>query len=87
MLKKADDNVRISLSEARKEIPKMKALFVIQDMTDMSNIQGYITYISESENSYDELINELNKLRKKNMNAMVIGSYENGGAIGVQYCV
>ena len=85
MLRRLESTNCISLESARKEIPKMKALFVIQDMSDMSNIQGYISYISESESSYDELIRELNKVRRDNINAMVIGSYENGGAIGVQY--
>ena len=85
MLRKMDNTNRMTLEAARKEIPKMKALFVIQDMSDMSNISGYILYISESESSYDELIRELNKIKKENVNAMIIGSYENGGAIGVQY--
>ena len=79
------ENTIISLNDARKRIPKMKALFVVNDMSDMSNIQGYISYISDNEDSYNDLINELYKVKRDNKQAMIIGSYENGGAIGVQY--
>ena len=84
MLKSVKKNVT-SLDDARKNIPKMKALFVVNDMSDMSNIQGYISYISDDEDSYNELIQELHRVKRDNKQAMIIGSYENGGAIGVQY--
>ena len=84
MLKSVEKTVT-SLNDARKNIPKMKALFVVNDMSDMSNIKGYITYISDDEGSYNELIQELHRVKRDNKQAMIIGSYENGGAIGVQY--
>ena len=84
MLKSVEKTVT-SLDDARKIIHKMKALFVVNDMSDMSNIQGYISYISDDEGSYNELIQELHKVKRNNKQAMIIGSYENGGAIGVQY--
>ena len=86
MLKKIHDRDDLSLEMARKRIPRKKALFIVTDMSDMSNIQGYISYISESENSYDELVEALHRERNSDQMAMIIGSYENGGAIGVQYC-
>ena len=84
MLKNGEGTL-ISLKDARRTIPKMKALFVIADMSDMSDIRGYISYISESEESYHDLVRELHKVKGENRQAMIIGSYENGGAIGVQY--
>ncbi len=85
MLKKNKNTDIISLKCARTRIPKMKAIFVIQDMSDLSDIQGYISYISEAEDSYDDLIKEYRNFKRQNQQAMVIGSYENGGAVGVQY--
>lgn len=85
MLKTMETKNVVSLNAARNQIPKMKALFVVQDMSDMSDIRGYISFVSESEDSYSALIREYNKMKRDNRQAMIIGSYENGGAIGVQY--
>ena len=79
------ENTIISLEDARKSTHKTKALFVVNDMSDMSNIKGHISYISDDEDSYNDLIYELHKIKRANQQAMIIGSYENGGAIGVQY--
>ena len=77
MLKKSTDKTIMSLSHARKKIPKMKAVFVIKDMSDLSDIRGYISFISENEDSYKALIDEYHKIKHQKMQAMVIGSYEN----------
>ena len=75
----------ISLSTARSRIPKKKALFIVSDMSNMSDIQGYISCISDSSDSYKDLIEEYKQTKNEKKQAMIIGSYENGGAIGVQY--
>lgn len=87
MLRENNNRKIISLNVARTQIPKKKAVFVIQDMSDMSDIQGYISFISDGADSYHALIDEYNKVKKQSQQAMVIGSYENGGAVGVQYNV
>ena len=85
MLKENDNRITTSLNAARTQIPKKKAVFVIQDMSDLSDIKGYISFISDGADSYHALIEEYNKAREQSQQAMVIGSYENGGAVGVQY--
>ncbi len=85
MLKENTDKKIISLNHARSQIPKMKAVFIVKDMSDMSDIKGYISFISDSKDSYSALIHEYHKMQSQHVLAMVIGSYENGGAIGVQY--
>ena len=85
MLMKEKKHDIISLSTARTRIPKKKALFIVMDMSDMSDIKGYIACISDSTDSYNDLIEEYNHTKSQKKQAMIIGSYENGGAIGVQY--
>ena len=85
MLKRENSFDIISISSARMRIPKKKALFVVSDMSNMSDIKGYISCISDSADSYDALIEEYNHTKKEKKQAVIIGSYENGGAIGVQY--
>lgn len=87
MLKMLEKSETISLEDARSKVPKQKAVFVIEDMSDMSNIRGYISCISENEDSYQALISEYNRIKHQDKQAIVIGSYENGGAIGVQYSI
>ena len=66
-------------------LKREKAIFVITDMNDYVNIKGYICYISNNEDTYDELIDEYHKLGKEGKQVMLIGSYEDGGVTGVQY--
>ena len=72
----------ISVIDATKSIKGCKAIFIITDMNDMINIMGYIDYISKSEATYDDMIERYHSLDKK---AMLIGSYADGGDVGVQY--
>ncbi len=46
---------------------------------------GYLYCVSTSNESYTELYRERNKLRDEGKICVVGGSYNNGGAIGVQY--
>ena len=77
----------ISLEDARKTLKKSKAIFIIDQETDMQDIKGHIVYVSQSIDTYDELIRQFNEHKMNSERAMVIGSYENGGAVGVQYTV
>ena len=87
MLKKINDLQELSLSAAREQYPKSKIIFVITDMTDMSDIQGKVFMVSDSDDSFDDLCMEDRKLRDQGMQTIIAGSYENGGAIDVQYAV
>lgn len=82
MLKKIDNNRILSINSAREQYPKSKILFLI---TDMSDIQGTVFMVSEDNTSFNELCDENDKLKEQGKRTIIIGSYENGGGIGVQY--
>ena len=85
MLKKVDNNRILSLNSAREQYPKSKILFLITDMSDMSDIQGTVFMVSDDNTSFNELCDENDKLKDQGKQTIIIGSYENGGGIGVQY--
>lgn len=87
MLKKIESAQTQSLSTARSQYPKSKMIFIISDMSDMSDIKGSVFMVSDDDASFDELCGEDQKLREKGLQTIIAGSYENGGAIGVQYQV
>lgn len=85
MLKKVDNSEVLSLNAARNQYPKSKVLFLISDMSDMSDIQGTIFMVSEDNSSFSELCDENDRLKEQGKQTIIIGSYENGGGVGVQY--
>ena len=85
MLKKIDNNRILSINSAREQYPKSKILFLITDMSDMSDIQGTVFMVSEDNTSFNELCHENDKLKEQGKRTIIIGSYENGSGIGVQY--
>jgi len=85
MLNQIEEKNIITLDAARTEYPKTKKLFVVTDMEDVSKIMGYIFMVSPDSSSFKELCDEDTKLQEKGWKTVIIGSYENGGAVGVQY--
>ena len=85
MLKRINDNTVLSLGAARARYPKSKIIFAITDMSDMSDIKGNVVMVSDNDESFDDLCSEDRKLRSQGVQTVIAGSYENGGAIGVQY--
>ena len=85
MLKKIYNNRILSINSAKEQYPKSKILFLITDMSDMSDIQGTVFMVSEDNASFNELCDEDDKLKEQGKRTIIIGSYENGGGIGVQY--
>ena len=85
MLKMIDEKQIVSLDNAREKYPRTKKIFVITDMSNMSDIKGYIFAVSMNNSSFNELLEVDKKIQKDGYQTILIGSYENGGAIGVQY--
>ncbi|MBO6179902.1 MAG: hypothetical protein J6O04_12050 [Selenomonadaceae bacterium] len=85
MLKKMEEKRIIPLDVARTEYPKTKKIFVITDMSNIADIKGYVCAVSMDKSSFGELLDMDKKIQKDGHQTMLIGSYENGGAIGVQY--
>ena len=76
MLKKIDNNRILSINSAREQYPKSKILFLITDMSDMSDIQGTVFMVSEDNTSFNELCDENDKLKEQGKRTIIIGSYE-----------
>lgn len=85
MLIHIDDKNIMPIYDAREKYCGSKAVFVVTDMSDMSEIQGCVCAISSDSDSYSELCEFNNKLKSEGIQTIIIGSYENGGSIGVQY--
>ena len=85
MLERIDDDSILSVNDARAKYPRSKVLFVITDMSNMSDIKGYIFMVSRGSSTYDALCDEGEKLQNNGLQTIILGSYENGGAVGVQY--
>ena len=79
------DKSIITVEDATNSLKNKKAVFVITNLNDMVNIMGYIEYISDTEETYDKMVDIYRKISQSGRQAMLIGSYGNGGAIGVQY--
>lgn len=47
--------------------------------------EGYLYCVSTSDDSYDELIDERDRLEDSGKICVLGGNYNNGGAVGVQY--
>ena len=87
MLTQVENKEIQSLGTARAQYPKSKIIFVVSDMSDMSDLKGSVFMVSDDDESFDELCIEDRKLRDQGFLTIIAGSYENGGAIGVQYTV
>ncbi|MDE5824762.1 MAG: hypothetical protein K2H91_08810, partial [Lachnospiraceae bacterium] len=62
-----------------------KYIYIIDSYDKVIDDEGYLYCVSTSEDSYTELYQMRNKLRREGKICVVGGSYNNGGAIGVQY--
>lgn len=54
---------------------------------DGSVTKGYVYAVSTSSDSFVNLFDYKDKLKDENIDCMLIGSYNNGGGIGIQYVI
>ena len=86
MIKYIKSNEREPISNIRNKFHNKKVLVTDLDLTDMNNITGCVYAISNETSDYDKLCKEKNNINKYK-SSMLVGSYNNGGAIGVQYSI
>ena len=79
------DKPVVSVNDATGSLKNEKAVFVITDMNDYVDIMGYVAYISKSRKTYKRMLDIFRNIGAEGKKAMIIGSYEDGGAVGVQY--
>ena len=85
MLKILDEKVLKTDEEIEGLYKNCKYLYIIDSYDKMIDGEGYLYCVSASEESYTELYATRDRLRDEGKICVVGGSYNNGGAIGVQY--
>ncbi|MDE5700288.1 MAG: hypothetical protein K2I96_23280 [Lachnospiraceae bacterium] len=85
MLRILDEKVLKTDEEIEELYKNCKYLYIIDSYDKMIEDEGYLYCVSTSEESYSELYATRDRLRDEGKICVVGGSYNNGGAIGVQY--
>ena len=85
MLQILDEKVLRKDVEIEGQYKNCKYLYVIDSYEKLADEEGYLYCISTSEDSYKQLYQVRDRLQEEGKICVVGGSYNNGGAIGVQY--
>jgi len=85
MLKILDEKVLKTDSEIEDLYKNCKYLCILDSFDKIADNDGYLYCVSTSEDSLKELIDERDRLQKQGKICCIGGSYNNGGAVGVQY--
>ena len=85
MLKILNEKVLKSDMEIRSLYKDCKYVYIIDSYDKVVDDEGYLYCVSTSDDSYDELIDERDRLEDDGKICDLGGSYNNGGAVGVQY--
>ncbi|MDE7477382.1 MAG: hypothetical protein K2M91_05440 [Lachnospiraceae bacterium] len=85
MLKILDEKILRTDDEIEDMYRDCKYLCIIDSWDKIGENNGYLYCVSTSKESFDELYDVRDKLRDEGKCCVIGGSYNNGGAIGVQY--
>ena len=85
MLKILDEKVLKTDEEIRKLYKDCKYLYIIDSYDKAVDDEGYLYCVSTSDESYMELVGTRDRLEDDGKICVMRGSYNNGGAVGVQY--
>lgn len=85
MLKILDEKTLKNDYEIEQQYKDCKYLYIIDSYDKIVDHNGYPYCVSTSDDSFDELIDERDRLEEEGRICVLGGSYNNGGAIGVQY--
>ena len=85
MLKILDEKTLKNDYEIEQQYKDCKYLYIIDSYDKIVDHNGYLYCVSTSDDSLDELIDERDRLEEEGRICVLGGSYNNGGAIGVQY--
>ena len=85
MLKILDEKVLKKDDEIEEQYKDCKYLTIIDSYDKIADNDGYLYCVSTSDESFDELIDERDRLEEAGKICVLGGSYNNGGAVGVQY--
>lgn len=85
MLKILDEKVLRTGDDIEEQYKDCKYLTIIDSYDKIADNDGYLYCVSTSDDSFDELIRERERLEDEGRICVLGGSYNNGGAVGVQY--
>lgn len=84
MIRYINNKQRVDMYQAMDMYKNCKVILSDLDMTDLENITGMTYAYSDDYKDFKKLCDMKNELNKDKP-AMIVGSYNNGGAVGVQY--
>lgn len=85
MLKILNEKILRTDDEIEDLYKNCKYLCILDSLDKIADNDGYLYCVSTSEDSLNELIDERDRLQEQGKICCIGGSYNNGGAIGVQY--
>lgn len=85
MLKILDEKILRTGDDIEEQYKDCKYLTIIDSYDKIADNDGYLYCVSTSDDSFDELIKERERLEDEGRICVLGGSYNNGGAAGVQY--
>ena len=85
MLKILDEKVLRTDDDIEEQYKDCKYITIIDSYDKIGDNDGYLYCVSTSEKSFRELIAVSDRLAKAGKCFVIGGSYNNGGAVGVQY--
>lgn len=85
MLKILDEKILRTDDDIEQEYKNCKYLYTIDNYDKIIDNEGYLYCVSTSNDSFEELFDVQDKLSKEGKCCVISGSYNNGGAVGVQY--
>lgn len=69
----------------RSEYPKCKFLLINIDISKLQDLDGNLYCISDSKSSFKEICSLSREFSTNGVRNIIMGDYEDGGALGVQY--
>ena len=84
-MKILDEKILKNDYEIEEQYKDCKYLYIIDSYDKIVDHNGYLYCVSTSDDSFDELIDERDRLEDEGKICVLGGSYNNGGAVGVQY--
>ncbi len=85
MLQILDEKVLRTDDEIEELYRNCKYLCIIDNYEKLADNNGYLYCVSTSAESFRQLISERDRLQKEGKCCVIGGSYNDGGAVGVQY--
>ncbi len=83
MLTILDEKIKRTPEEVESLYPHSK--YILLNYGSVQNPKGNLYCVSDSDDSFKDICNQIKKFSKEGIPCLVSGSYNNGGGIGVQY--